>query len=101
MFRLGVLLLVVGGAVLVFTNPSQDAHKKVVYATTVQQTTNSETLGQMAVDMFGKLDLVPLQYNNYYVFSTTTLNGKLQSLGLFSHVWKWNGEVAGQTVAKP
>ncbi len=89
MFRLGFLLLIVVGAVLFFTNPNHEAHKQVIYTATATQATNSETLGKIAVDLLGKTDVLPLTYNNYFVYSTTTLNGEVRSIGAFSKVWKW------------
>jgi len=46
-------------------------------------------LGKIAVDLLGKTDVLPLTYNNYYVCSTTTINGEVKSVGVFSKVWKW------------
>jgi len=89
MFRLGVLALIVVGAVLFFTNPNHDAHRQVVYTTAATQATNSETLGKIAVDLLGKTDVLPMTYNNYFVCSTTTFNGEVKSIGAFSKVWKW------------
>ena len=77
------------GAVLFFTNPGHEAHKQVVYTATATQAANSETLGKIAVDLLGKTDVLPLTYNNYFVYSTTTLNGEVKSVGAFSKVWKW------------
>jgi hypothetical protein len=38
----------------------------------------------------GDREVLPVTYNNYFVFSTTTLNGKTSSVGLFSRVWSMN-----------
>lgn len=89
MLRLGFIALIVVGAVLFFTNPNHEAHKQVIYTATATQATNSETLGKIAVDLLGKTDVVPLTYNNYFVYSTTTFNGETKSVGVFSKVWKW------------
>lgn len=89
MFRIGFLILIVALAVFFFTNPSHDAHKQVVYTTAATQAMQSEVLGKIAVDLLGKTEVVPLTYNNYYLCSTTTLNGKVKSVGVVSHVWKW------------
>ena len=56
---------------------------------TATQAANSETLGKIAVDLLGKTDVLPLTYNNYFVYSTTMLNGEVKSVGAFSKVWKW------------
>jgi len=89
MFRIGFLVLIIACAVLFFTNPGHDAHKQVVYANAAAQATQSEVLGKIAVDLLGNTEVVPLTYNNYYVCSTTTLNGEVKSVGAFSRVWKW------------
>lgn len=89
MFRLGFLIVIVAGAVLFFTNPNQDAHKQAVYTAAATQATQSEVLGKIAVDLLGNTGVVALTYNNYYVCSTTTLNGETKSIGAFSKVWKW------------
>jgi hypothetical protein len=89
MFRIGFFVLIVALAVTFFTNPSHDAHKQVVYTAAATEATQSEVLGRIAVDLLGKTEVVPLTYNNYYVCSTTSLNGETKSIGVFSHVWKW------------
>ncbi len=89
MFRIGFLLLIIALAVLFFTNPGHDAHKQVVYTSAAAEAMKSEVLGKIAVDLLGKTDVVPLTYNNYYVCSTTSVNGETKSVGAFSHVWKW------------
>jgi hypothetical protein len=89
MFRIAMLLVIVAAAVLLVTNPGQEAHKQVVFAALAGQATQSEFLGKVAVDLLEKVDVVPLSYNNYYVCSTTTINGELKSVGALSKVWKW------------
>lgn len=88
MIRLFILGLVILAAVLAVTNPNQDAHKKVVVESMAASKTNSEVLGKIAADFLGDSNLLPLTYNNYYVFSTTTLRGQTASIGLCSRVWK-------------
>ena len=89
MFRLLILALIVAAAVLFFTNPGQEAHRQAVYTAAAAEATQSEVLGKIAVDLLGKTEVVPLTYNNYYVCSTTTLNGETKSVGAFSRIWKW------------
>jgi hypothetical protein len=86
--KLSGLMVIVAAAVLAATNPGLDAHKRVVCESVGTARTNSEVLGKIAADMLGDTKAVPLQYNNYYVFSTTTLNSRTASVGVFSHVWK-------------
>lgn len=87
MIRLGIAAVVVLAVVFAITNPGQDVHRKAVLASVATQKTNSETLGKIAVDLLGDREILPLTYNNYYVFSTTTMNGKTSSVGVLSRVW--------------
>ncbi|NQT12760.1 MAG: hypothetical protein HQ582_08425 [Planctomycetes bacterium] len=50
--------------------------------------TQSEFLGKIAAGVLGDVDVLPMQYNNYFLFSTTTMNGDTVSVGGFSRVWK-------------
>jgi hypothetical protein len=87
MMRLGLVVLIILCGVLAFTNPGQDAHRKTFYASVATEKAKSEVLGKIAADVLGDVDLVPLKYNNYFLFSTTTLNGEMVSVGVFSRVW--------------
>jgi hypothetical protein len=88
MIRLGILALVVLCAVLALTNPNHEAHKDVVFTSAVARVTDSKLVGKIAADVLGSVDVVPLKYHNYFLFSTTTLRGETASIGLFTHVWK-------------
>jgi hypothetical protein len=84
------LLLIIACIVLAVTNPSQDLHRKAVYESVVAANTKHEVLGKIAAGVRGEKDSVLLQYNNYWIFSTTTLDGNTVSVGALSHVWKTN-----------
>jgi hypothetical protein len=88
MIRFAFLLVIVACAVLFVTNPNQDSHRKAVYESIAASKTQSEFLGRIAADFLGDVDVLPLKYNNYYLFSTTTMNGDTVSVGGFSRVWK-------------
>ena len=88
--RLGLAAIVILAAVLAITNPGQDAHRKVVYTSVAAEKTTSDVLDKIAVDLLGGREVLPVRYNNYILFSTTTLNGKTSSLGAFSRVWSMN-----------
>jgi hypothetical protein len=88
MKKLCIIVLIVICAVLAITNPGLDSHKKVVYTSVATDFTENETLGKVAVDLLGNADFLPLTYNNYYLFSTTTLNDQTASIGICSKVWK-------------
>jgi len=90
MIRLGIAAVIILVAVSAITNPGQDAHRKAVYTSVATEKTKSDVLGKIAVDLLGNREVVPLTYNNYFVFSTTTVNGKTSSVGLFSRVWSKN-----------
>lgn len=89
MIRLAIFGLTVLLVVLLVTNPSHETHKQTVYKSMASQATSSEMLGKIAVDVLGNVDVLPLQYNNYFVFSTTTLNGETKSVGVLARVWEW------------
>ena len=82
-----------GGAAV--TNPSHETHKQTVYKSMAAEAT-AAALGKIAVDLLGDVDVVPLQYHNYFLFSTTTLHGETKSLGVFSRVGLEVGLAAGQ-----
>jgi hypothetical protein len=88
MFRLSTFALVALAGALALTNPNVEAHRAAVYSSVAEQTTDSPVLGKIAADVLGNADVVPLTYNNYYLFSTTTLNGKTESVGALSRVWR-------------
>jgi hypothetical protein len=90
MIRLGIAAVIILCAATAITNPGQDAHRKAVYTSVATEKTNSDVLGKIAVDLIGNREVLPLTYNNYFLFSTTTLNGKTTSVGLFSRVWSKN-----------
>lgn len=88
MIRLTVLGLIILLVVMAVTNPNQDAHKKIVYESIAASKTNSELLGKIAADVLGNADVLPMTYNNYYLFSSTTVQGQTASVGILSRVWK-------------
>jgi hypothetical protein len=88
MLRLAILGLIVICGMLVLTNPSHQTHKDTVYESAASEATKSEMLGRIAADLLGGVDVIPLNYNNYFLFSTTTLNGETASVGVLSRVWK-------------
>lgn len=88
--KLGIAAIVILVVVLAITNAGQDSHRKVVYTTVATEKAGSDVLGRIAVDLLGDREVLPVTYNNYYLFSTTTLNGKTSSVGLCSRVWSMN-----------
>ena len=86
MLRLVNLALIVAFVVLAVTNPGQDLHRRAVYESAAEA--ESPVLEKIATQFRGDADVVPLTYNNYYLFSTTTVNGATASVGAISHVWK-------------
>ena len=88
MFRLGILGLIVIVALLALTNPSLNAHRNAVYESVAAEATDSQMLGRIAADVLEDFDVVPLTYNNYVVFSTTSCNGETASFGMLSRVWR-------------
>lgn len=94
MLRLGILGLIIIVALLALTNPSHETHKKVVYASAAAKVTKSELLSKIAVDVLESVDVIPLAYHNYFLFSTTTLDDERTSVGICSHVWKLDRSAA-------
>jgi len=92
MFRLGFLLLIVIGVLLAITNPGKQQHQQAVGQKLAQQSGLGETFGAAAGDMLAKADLLPLTYQNYFLFSKTTMHGRTMSIGLLTKAWP-TGEV--------
>jgi hypothetical protein len=88
MNRLGLLGLIILCGVLAATNPSRDAHKKTMSETSTASQAKPGLFGGFATSVMADANALSMSYNNYYLFSTTTLNGRTASVGLFSHVWK-------------
>lgn len=83
-----IIILIVVCAILAITNPGLDAHKKSVYTSVATDITKNKTLGKVAADLIGNRNVLPLTYNNYFLFSTTTLSDQRESFGILSKVWK-------------
>ena len=87
MKKLFVLTLIALCVAMAATNPGPDAHRKVVSASIASAKANNELVGKIAGDLLADTNVVPISYNSYYLFSTTTLNGNTASVGLCSRVW--------------
>ena len=86
MAKLGVLLVIVGCVVLAFTNPGAEAHKTAVYGKLSDQVGMTGLGGDLVGNALGNLDVIPLKYNNYLLFSTMTFRDDIASVGLFNYV---------------
>jgi len=87
MFRIGLLLIVVACIALAVTNPGEEAHKEVVYQAMSRHIGAEGFLGDLAGDALGSLDVVPLTYHNYLLFSTVTYRQDTLSVGALTKVW--------------
>jgi hypothetical protein len=87
MYKRGLLLIVVACMALGVTNPGEGPHKQAVYSKMPKEAGMEGFLGRVAGDLLGNLDVVPLKYNNYILFSTMTFRGDIVSVGLLSNVW--------------
>ncbi len=87
MVRLGLLLLLVLCVVLAVTNPGEKDHRDVVYRALSQELGGSGILGELAGTALDRLDLLPMEYHNYVLFSTVVYDGETASVGLLSNVW--------------
>ena len=86
MVRILSVLIVVACIVLAITNPGEEAHKKAVYDKVPGEVGVPGFLGEVAGNVLENLDVVPLKYNNYFLFSTVTFREEIVSVGLLQHV---------------
>ncbi|MBN2474902.1 MAG: hypothetical protein JXB62_09870 [Pirellulales bacterium] len=88
-----VLLLVAIGVALVILNPGETVHKKALYQHMAGEAGMDGVLGDVAGDVLKGLDIVPLKYNNYFVYSTMTLQGDTVSVGFLNYARpvSWEG----------
>lgn len=81
-----ILLVLV---ICMFLNPSEDSHRNEIKNYVNSQATQSGLLGGVSSSL-GLTDIavdaLPLEYNNYYLFSTTTIDGERLSYGLLGFV---------------
>ncbi len=77
------VLCVIG---LLLTNPSQKAHEKALHAAAQPEPVEKGLLKRIVKAAGQQAD--PPQYHNYGFFSTTVQDGKVKTVGLFSHVWE-------------
>ncbi len=93
MYRIGLLLIVVACIALGATNPGEESHKRVVYNKVPKEAGMEGFLAGVTSDLLGNLDVVPLKYNNYILFSTVTFRDDIVSIGLLTEVWAtdWSG----------
>ena len=87
MFRIGLLLIIVVCVVMGVTNPDEKDHKEAVYRALSQEVGGEGILGRLAGTALDSLDLLPLEYHNYVLLSTVTLEGDTVSVGLLTRVW--------------
>ena len=84
---LGVLVL---GVVAVVLNPSEEKHRSAIYDRgRLVMEEKSGTIGAIVGTVTKSLDPLksaPIKYNNYYVFSTVTLNDKRMTFGVCGSV---------------
>jgi len=92
MSRMGLLLVVIACIALAVTNPGEKAHKKVVYDKVANKVGMEGFLGEIAGKALGDLDVVPLTYNNYLLFSTMAFRDDTVSIGCLTRVWETNWE---------
>ena len=88
MFKLLVALLVIICVAMAMTNPDTEAHKDVLYAKLLGEAGAKGGWWKLAGAVMVKLDAIPLEYHNYFLFSTVTLRDKTVSYGLFNQIWE-------------
>ena len=84
-----------GSITLAFTNPGKEAHEKVVCDKMPNHAGIDGLMGRIAGRVLGELNVVPLEYHNYILFSTTTLDDKTVSIGFLQSVQATDWESEG------
>lgn len=87
LFRLAIFLLLVLVIVLALTNPGEKAHKAVYYQSLPGDAGMRGVWSDLAGDVLQRVDAIPLQYNNYLLFSTLTRRDRTVTFGIFNSVW--------------
>lgn len=79
-----LVILLIAAAVMFFGNPSKDKHRDAIRE---QMGKKGLVQGLIAVaaNQAGALDAA-LVYDNYYVFSTSSLDGKRKTIGILWYV---------------
>ena len=86
---LGIILLLVLAVVMAATNPNLEKHKAEIHRHARAEAAKEgfwATVRARLAEAADALDVVPLQYRNYVVFSATLHQGKVLSIGLFGTV---------------
>jgi len=73
---------------MAITNPDAEAHKKVFYANLPKEAGAKGVWQKLAGAVMENVDAIPLEYHNYFLFSTITLRDKTISYGLFNQIWE-------------
>ena len=87
MFRMGLLLIIIGCIAAAATNPGIDDHKKIVYQNLPNRAGAEGLVAEIAGRVLGNVDPLPLEYHNYVFFSTTTFRDETTSMGALTRVW--------------
>jgi len=87
MFRLALLLILVACIALAVTNPGAEDHKQAIYQALSRRMGAEGFWGATAGSALGSLDVLPLTYHNYLLFSTVTYGQDTVSVGLLTKVW--------------
>jgi hypothetical protein len=86
MAKIICLLIVIACIMLAVTNPGETAHKEIVYNRLSNEVGMQGLIGEFAGGMLGNLNMLPMKYNNYFLFSTMTFRDELVSIGCFRYV---------------
>ncbi len=88
MLKLLLALLVIICVAMAMTNPNAEAHKKVFYANQSEKVVAKRIWQKLTAAVAENIDAIPLEYHNYLLFSTMTLNDETVSYGLFNQIWE-------------
>jgi len=100
--KLFVALLVIICIAMAVTNPDAEAHKKVFYANLPKEVGAKGLWQKLAGAVMENADVIPVEYHNYFFYSTMTLRDETISYGLFNQIWpaEWVESVKKEWVPK-
>lgn len=84
-----VVFLILIAIVLLITNPSEESHRNEIRRYARTQASQAGLLGGIGSSLGLTdiaIDAIPLEYNNRYLFSTTSIDGERISYGIIGFV---------------
>ena len=82
-YVIGIIVAIV----LALTNPAEEKHKQTVLDRLSQQAASEGVWATLAFAATKDLILLPVQYHNYLLFSTTTYDDQRLTIGVLGNVF--------------